>query len=166
MYYRNRKKQFDYRELLATEPKAIAQVYGNSGFPEINGAVRFYQTEYGVLVVAEILGLPVVKERCGKDIFAFHIHGGDSCSGNLSDEFADAGTHYNPDGCLHPYHVGDMPPLLATDRLAFLAFITDRFTVDEIVGKTVIIHESPDDFMTQPSGNAGMKIACGEINYY
>lgn len=40
---------------------------------------------------------------------------------------------------------------------------TDRFYVDEIIGKTVIVHEDPDDFHTQPSGNAGKKIACGVI---
>ena len=48
--------------------------------------------------------------------------------------------------------------------LAFLAFITDRFTANEVIGKTVIIHDSPDDFTTQPSGNAGNKIACGIIS--
>ena len=46
---------------------------------------------------------------------------------------------------------------------AFSAFLTDRFTVKEIVGRTVIMHSSPDDFTSQPSGNAGEKIACGEI---
>ncbi|MBP3369234.1 MAG: superoxide dismutase family protein, partial [Clostridia bacterium] len=46
---------------------------------------------------------------------------------------------------------------------AFLAFVTDRFTVSEVVSKTVVIHDRPDDFTTQPSGNAGNKIACGVI---
>lgn len=41
--------------------------------------------------------------------------------------------------------------------------MTDRFTIDETIGKTVIIHAKPDDFVTQPSGNAGEKIACGVI---
>ena len=40
---------------------------------------------------------------------------------------------------------------------------TDRFCVEEIIGKTVIIHNDPDDFHTQPAGNAGKKIACGVI---
>ncbi len=39
-----------------------------------------------------------------------------------------------------------------------------KFTIDEIIGKTVIIHAKPDDFITQPSGNAGEKIACGVIS--
>ena len=147
----------------ATEPSAIAQVNGNSHYPDINGRVKFYQTEYGVFVVAEIFGLPVSPGICGNDIFAFHIHDGASCSGTGEDEFADSGSHYNPDECSHPYHAGDMPPLFLSGQRAFLAFLTDRFTVDEIIGRTVIIHDKPDDFTTQPSGNAGKKIACGEI---
>ena len=46
---------------------------------------------------------------------------------------------------------------------AFQIFLTDRFTICEIVGRTVIVHSGPDDFTTQPSGNAGSKIACGQI---
>lgn len=42
-------------------------------------------------------------------------------------------------------------------------FSTERFQVHEVIGKTVIVHEKPDDFVSQPSGNAGQKIACGEI---
>lgn len=44
-------------------------------------------------------------------------------------------------------------------------FMTDRFTVNEVIGKTVIIHLHPDDFATQPSGNSGEKIACGVIKH-
>ena len=71
--------------------------------------------------------------------------------------------HYNPHGCDHPYHAGDLPPLFETSGLALSAFLTDRFTVDEVIGRTVIIHDQPDDFTTQPSGNSGTKIACGVI---
>jgi Cu-Zn family superoxide dismutase len=56
-----------------------------------------------------------------------------------------------------------MPPLFAGTGRAFLAFFTDRFTVDEIIGRTVVVHAKPDDFTTQPSGNSGSKIACGQI---
>lgn len=44
-----------------------------------------------------------------------------------------------------------------------MAFTTDRFSVEEIVGKTIIIHSNVDDFTTQPGGNSGEKIACGVI---
>ena len=40
---------------------------------------------------------------------------------------------------------------------------TDRFQPQDVVGRTVIIHDQPDDFTSQPSGNSGEKIACGEI---
>lgn len=164
MYYR--KRSFDLKERLYADPNAMAVIRGASEFPEIGGAVKFYQTIYGVLVAAEVFGLPVSDGKCKNDIFAFHIHSGWECSGNEEDEFADAGTHYNPDSCPHPYHAGDMPPLFSAGKRAFLAFLTDRFTVDEIVGKTVMIHEKYDDFTTQPAGNAGKKIACGEIVYF
>ena len=149
--------------LLRYRPEAVAVVEGSPAYPSINGMVKFYQTAYGVIVVAEIWGLPVKKGNCDSPIFAFHIHGGNACTGNESDPFANAGMHYNPNNCLHPYHAGDLPPLFGANGLAFSATLTDRFTVEEIVGKTVIVHSFLDDFTTQPSGNAGSKIACGEI---
>ena len=79
------------------------------------------------------------------------------------DPFADAGAHYNPHNCRHPYHAGDMPPLFSNGGFAWMAFYTERFKTDEIIGRTVIIHDLSDDFTTQPSGNSGKKIACGEI---
>ena len=56
-----------------------------------------------------------------------------------------------------------MPPLFANAGYAFLVFYTDRFTVPEVVGRTVVIHDMPDDFTTQPAGNSGKKIACGVV---
>ena len=87
----------------------------------------------------------------------------DHCTGTADDPFADALTHYNPQCCPHPAHAGDMPPLIANNGYAIQAFLTDRFTVREILGKTVIIHDSADDFSSQPAGNAGARIACGVI---
>lgn len=142
---------------------ALAIVKGRAGLPELSGTVLFQQTPRGVLVTADIFGLPKGEPPCGERIFAFHIHEGASCSGNAADPFADAGSHYNPHGCPHPYHAGDLPPLFGADGRAYLSVLTNRFTVDEIIGKTVIIHSKPDDFTTQPSGNAGEKLACGVI---
>lgn len=150
--------------ILQRLPHAVAVMQGSVAYSQINGTVKFYQARRGVLVVADILGLPTSQQVCGHDIFAFHIHGGMSCTGNGEDPFANAGAHYNPNACPHPYHAGDMPPLFAVGGQAFLAFLTDRFTVNEILGKTVIIHDGRDDFTTQPSGNAGNKIACGVIS--
>ena len=46
-----------------------------------------------------------------------------------------------------------------------MSVLINKFTVNEIIGRTVIIHSQPDDFTTQPSGNSGKKIACGEHIY-
>lgn len=85
--------------------------------------------------------------------------------GNSEDAFADTKGHYSIDNCMHPYHTGDMPPLFGNQGYAFSIFLSDRFNVYDILGRTVVIHLHPDDFHTQPSGNSGMKIACGIINY-
>lgn len=141
---------------------ACAVVYGNAEYPLIIGKVSFKQTSAGVLVTANIRGLPA-KNQNENPFFAFHIHEGAECSGNEKDPFANAGTHYNPYSVEHPCHAGDMPPLVSAGGKAYLSFITNRFCVGEIIGKTVIIHDMSDDFTSQPSGNAGKKIACGVI---
>ena len=144
-------------------PFALATIKGSSAYPAIYGIVYFYKVRAGILVSIRLQGLPASDGACQKPIFAAHIHSGNSCTGNTEDPFADAMTHYNPDDCSHPYHAGDMPPIFGADGLGFSAFLTNRFSADEIIGKTVIIHSNPDDFTTQPSGNSGKKIACGVI---
>ena len=142
---------------------AVANVRGSEKYSDIRGKVSFYNVNDGVLVRAEITGLPINNRKCQSPIFAFHIHSGSECSGTAEDPFSNAGMHYNPDDCEHPYHAGDMPPLLGAKGKSFMIFLTDRFTINEIIGRTVIIHAKPDDFATQPSGNSGEKIACGTI---
>jgi Cu-Zn family superoxide dismutase len=144
-------------------PSAWAVLRGSNAFPQLRGTVRFYENGNGVLVVTEVMGLPTAQPPCESNIFALHIHEGGSCTGSEQDPFADVGMHYNPLGCPHPHHAGDMPPLFGVNGYAFGAFVTDRFTVREIVGRSVILHGSTDDFTTQPAGGAGQKIACGEI---
>lgn len=148
---------------LCARPDAVAVIRGSENHPDIKGALRFCRTVKGVLVVAEVSGLPMGENACGLPVLGIHIHEGVACTGNTSDPFADTRAHYNPKKCPHPAHAGDMPPLFVSHGYAFLAFITDRFSLDEIIGKTVIIHSAADDFKTQPSGNSGQKIACGEI---
>ena len=80
-----------------------------------------------------------------------------------AESFAQADGHYNPTNAMHPQHAGDMPSLLANDGNAFLIFYTDRFHPEDVIGRAVIIHAHPDDMTTQPSGNSGAMIACGEI---
>ena len=88
---------------------------------------------------------------------------GTSCTGNNIDEFADAKTHFNPKNCAHPYHVGDLPPLIENNGYAYMGVLINKFDIKDIIGKVIIIHEMPDDFTSQPGGNSGKKIACGKI---
>ncbi len=142
--------------------EAIAKVYGGRSHPLIYGKVFFRQTVSGVMITAQIYNLPRQNSN-DFGVFGFHIHEGGSCSGTSEDEFANAKAHFNPQGEQHPYHAGDLPPLFANEGYAFMQVLTDRFTVCDIIGKTIIIHSMPDDFETQPSGNSGDKIACGKI---
>lgn len=141
----------------SARPDAVARLRGGEEASRIWGEVKFYQTRSGVLVIADVSGLP---EGDGEGFFALHIHEGDSCGG---EGFAATGGHYNPTGALHPRHAGDLPPLLSCGGRAYLAVRTDRFRVQDVVGRTVVIHSGADDFRTQPAGNAGTKIACGTI---
>ncbi len=142
---------------------AQAEIYGSEVYPGIKGYAKFTATGKGTLVTVAVSGLPYTGGKCESPFFALHIHGGSSCTGDKKDPFADAGTHYNPDSCPHPAHAGDLPPLISAKGRAAMSFLTDNFTPDEIIGKVIVIHSKADDFTTQPSGNAGIKIACGEI---
>lgn len=153
----------NFPSIIKRKPQAAAIIKGSADYPMVEGVVRFYQTKNAVLVASQFSGLPKAGGICEKPIFAFHIHSGNSCSGNEQDYFADALTHYNPSSCPHPYHAGDMPPMFGCDGVAFSMFLTDRFSIEEIIGKTIIVHANPDDFKTQPSGDSGTKIACGVI---
>lgn len=136
---------------------------GSDDYPDIKGTADFYQTKDGVLLCAEVIGLPSQDNPCTSGIFAFHLHEGTSCTGSAEEPFANAKGHYNPDDCRHPDHAGDLPPLFETKGRAFMVLLTGRFTVDEVIGRTLILHAKPDDFTSQPSGNAGKRIACGVI---
>lgn len=138
-------------------PDAVAKIQGGAEAPQLSGCVYFYQEKGYVLIIAKIYGLPMESET---GFFGFHVHQGESCSGA---DFSETGSHYNPTGQAHPKHAGDLPPLLACRGSAYLSVKTDRFSVNEIIGRTVVIHSDPDDFHSQPAGNAGRKIACGVI---
>ena len=139
---------------------ALAHITGSNVYPDVDGYVSFSGMKNGVLVTAEIRGLP---DSHGHGIYAFHIHNGTACTGDAEDPFADADGHYNPDEAMHPYHAGDLPPLFSNNGYAYMSVFTDRFNIGEIIGHVIIIHKNTDDFTTQPSGNSGTKIACGKI---
>lgn len=149
--------------LLIKKPNAQALLQGSPQFPGIKGTVNFYQTKSGVVVAASVNGLPTSIKPCQNKVFGFHIHAGSACTGNKEDPFADSGMHFNPGKCEHPHHAGDLPPLFENNGSALTTVLTNRFTVAEVLGHAVIVHGSPDDFTTQPSGNSGKKIACGII---
>lgn len=153
--------QISFAQLLLYEqPGALSWVSGNAANPQLSGLVKFYQTSYGgVLAAAEIFGLPNINQPGSSNFYAMHIHEFGDCSGN----FDKSGMHYNPADQEHPAHAGDLPPLLGNQGYAFSVFYDKRFTLPEIIGRSVIIHSMPDDFTTQPSGNSGEKIGCGEI---
>ncbi len=139
------------------EMAAFAAIQGGEGNRQLHGSVRFFSTPEGVIVLADIFGLP---DNGGWGIFALHIHEGSDCGGA---EFANSGAHYNPGNTPHPWHSGDLPPLFSCNGHALMGLLTCRFTIDEVIGRTVIVHSAPDDFTTQPAGDSGMKIACGVI---
>ena len=122
----------------------------------MHGTVKFIPRKNGTLVIAEISGLPATDTG----FFAVHIHEGGNCSGF---DCPNTGSHYDMDNQDHPVHMGDLPPLLSNGGTAYLAVMTGRFRIKDIIGRTVVIHSGPDDFRTQPAGNAGNKIACGVI---
>lgn len=88
---------------------------------------------------------------------------GNSCTGNSNDEFADAKMHYNTTNCPHPYHAGNLPPLIENNGYSYMRVFVNKFNLNDIIGKVIIIHDMPDNFTSQPSGNSGTKIACGKI---
>lgn len=146
--------------LSGNRPQAIAWVRGGDAYPDISGLVKFYDTPYGgILVEAEVFGLPDISQPGSSDFYAMHIHEFGDCSQN----FTKVGGHYNPQHTLHPQHAGDLLPLLSSQGYAWSAFYDKRFLVKDILGRSVIIHAHRDDFTTQPSGDSGAMIACGTI---
>lgn len=137
-------------------PNAVAIIRGSDDYPNLRGQVRFYRRRNCVLVEATVRGLPTTDTG----FFGFHIHTGESCTGA---DFAGTRSHYNPTEAPHPSHAGDMPPLMYCNEGAYMAVATSCFRIEDIIGKTVVIHSMADDFNSQPAGNAGTKIACGII---
>ena len=137
---------------------AKADIKGSDKYPNIKGIILFNEKENGVLITARIYNLPNGPHK-GR-FFAFHIHEGNSCTGI---DFEDSKKHFNPSNLNHPYHLGDLPPLIECNGYAYMQVLVNKFKIEDIIGKTIIIHDGTDDFKTQPSGDAGLKIACGVI---
>ena len=135
----------------------VADIKGDSKHEQLSGKVRFQQLEDKVRITADLFNLPPDQ------FLGFHIHEGNECSGGEKDQFKDVKNHFDKGNNKHPNHLGDLPSIYSSSGEVHQEIETNRFTLDDILGKTIIIHSQRDDFTSQPSGDAGDKIACGEI---
>lgn len=153
----------------ATLPtRAAAQLYGGPLAPDIRGMVIFEEVPTGTNVTVEVSGLPPYQpgtaNRSPIGPFGFHIHEFGHCEvGDPADPFQAAGGHWNPTNQPHGNHAGDLPVLFSNHGYARMSFFTDKFYPADVIGKSVIIHQNPDDYRSQPAGNAGKRLACGTI---
>lgn len=145
-------------------PRATAQLQPTTG-NATSGSVSFVQKGNKVLVSGEIRGLKPNAEH------GFHVHEKGDCS---SGDGMSAGGHFNPTGAPHGshgmgmHHTGDLPSLKAdAGGIARFNFESGSLAVGSgvtnIVGKGLIVHRDPDDYKTQPTGNAGPRLACAVI---
>lgn len=147
-------------------PDAYAKINGAPPYEDIHGTIYFYSVYEGTVILIEMYGIPPDLENDAGGFFGFHIHEGKECTGTEEDPFADTGMHFNPENRDHPAHAGDLPPVLSNKGNVWMAVYSGRFYPEDVVGRTVVLHGMPDDFKTQPSGNSGPKIACGEIKFW
>lgn len=149
----------------------IADIRGGPISPQIRGKIYIEDVPYGAWIYVDIYGLPLYQPA-NKNMgpigpFGFHIHEFGNCNiGEGNDTFKEAGGHWNPTNQPHGNHAGDFPVLFSNDGTAIMNFFTNKFRVKDVIGKSIIIHENPDDYRTQPSGNSGKRLACGVINPY
>ena len=145
---------------------ATAELQAAEG-SEISGTVTFSQLRGGsVTVQAEVEGVE------GAGLHGIHIHEEGDCS---AADFTSAGGHFNPTDAPHacppttPRHAGDMGNLeIGEDGTGSMEASLANITLEQgaesyIVGKAVILHAGEDDCETQPTGDAGARLACGVI---
>lgn len=147
----------------AADPtKAVAVLHPTAG-SNVTGTVTFTASGDSVKVVADITGLTPGKH-------GFHIHEFGDCS---DPKGASAGGHFNPGGHQHGApdasnrHEGDLGNIEADASGKAHLDITDKVLKlsgdASIIGRAVIVHEKADDLKTQPTGDAGGRVACGVI---
>lgn len=149
-------------------PTAIAKIQGNENNPSLRGEVLFYQLDKGVYIKAYIIGIPNTNSKGEPTKFhGFHIHEVGDCNlGTSQDPFPSTGEHFNPGNNKHPFHAGDLPPILSANGVGILSVFTNNFRVIDILERSIVLHEDRDDFTSQPSGMSENKIACGKILPY
>ena len=142
--------------------KAIAVLHPTKG-SNVEGTVTFTKIGDEIKVVADVTGLSPGKH-------GFHIHEFGDCS---SPDGKAAGGHFNPANALHAghdaaqRHVGDLGNIEADNSGKAHLELTDKLMTmsgeNSIIGRGLIVHEKADDLKTDPTGNAGGRVACGVI---
>jgi superoxide dismutase, Cu-Zn family len=142
--------------------KAIAVLHPTAG-SNVSGTVIFTASDNQVKVVADITGLSPGKH-------GFHIHEFGDCS---DPKAVSAGGHFNPAHKQHgapdasDRHAGDLGNIEADAsgkaHLEWTDGVMKLSGSDSIIGHAVIVHEKADDLKTQPTGDAGGRLACGVI---
>jgi len=141
---------------------ATAELSATEG-NEVTGTVSFEEADGGVQITAHVMGLSPGKH-------GFHIHETGDCS---APDGTSAGGHFNPGETEHGaqdaevHHAGDLGNVEADEEgHGQLETTVDFITLSEgptsVMGRAVIVHAKEDDF-GQPTGNAGARVACGEI---
>ncbi len=140
-------------------PGASSQLAPRSG-SNTSGMVTFTDLGGALRVDAQLSGLTSGEH-------GFHIHEVGDCS---AADASSAKGHYNPAGKRHghydhePHHGGDMPNLVANAQgEARLSAELKGVTLSEVIGRSLVVHADPDDYMSQPAGNSGKRVACGVI---
>src|SRR5688572_5884356 len=129
------------------------------------GSITFSEEGELVTVTAFLTGVAAGSH-------GFHVHETGDCG---DPEFKNAGGHFNPTGAPHgaptdpAHHAGDFGNIeIAADGTGSLQISTALLTVapgpNSAVGRAVILHEKADDLKTQPTGDAGGRIACGVVS--
>ena len=150
---------------LHPDPTAVAMLAPTQGYTA-RGVVNFTQDGKLIQVHVRVEGLTPNAAH------GIHIHEKGDCR---APDASSAGGHFNPHGSRHGgpdseiRHGGDLGNIQADDNGVAEARI--RVTgislgagEDSIIGRAVIVHARPDDLQTQPSGDAGARIACGLIS--
>lgn len=147
------------------DPHAVAHLQATQG-NAVTGTLHFEQHQHGMVkVYGQVSGLKPNTEH------GFHVHETGDCS---SPDGSSAGGHFNPSQTTHgkhghaTQHAGDMMSLRANAQgVATVQYETAQIRVgsgsSNVVGRALIVHADPDDFTSQPAGNAGARLACGVI---
>lgn len=146
-------------------PTATAELVDAQGHKV--GTAQLSEVQGGVRIVLEASNLP-------PGVHGFHVHGTGKCEGP---DFKSAGGHFNPDGKQHGFHnpegphAGDLPNLVVDEHgtakadfvAPMLTLSPGKYSLLDADGSALMIHASADDYVSNPAGNAGPRLACGPI---